>query len=272
MSTTYPTTPRADFLTWCQIHAPLFIDSAVEIGLTPAQATAFNTATAAFGSALTDQAAAQQAAKMSTEAAHAAYQAMLTTAGTTVKIIRAFAEASADPNAVYQTAQIPAPSSPKPAPPPAEPTNLSVELLPPSGALVLRWKASNPVGTSGTSYLIRRRLPGESQFSFIGVSGKKIFVDESMVAGPDWVQYTVQGQRSDSSGPLSQIFIVSFGIAPGGGMTASVSTAPGRGMSLPVAAMSNGGGTAANGNGGGYSANGNGGAMPQKTTRQRVGV
>ncbi len=267
MSNTYPTTPRADFLSWCQIHAPLFIDSAVEIGLTPAQATAFNTQTAAFGSALNDQAAAQQAAKMSTEAANAAYQGMLTTAGNTVKLIRAFAENSADPNVVYQTAQIPAPQPPKPAAPPAEPTNLTVELLPPSGALVLRWKASNPTGTSGTSYIIRRRLPGETGWTVVGFSGKKMFTDDTMVAGPDWVQYTVQGQRSDSSGPLSQIFVVSFGIAPGGGMTASVSSmasgmAKGSGMSLPV---SNGGYV----NGNGYAANGNGAA---KTTRQRVGV
>ena len=36
------------------------------------------------------------------------------------------------------------------------------------------------------------------------------------------MQYTVQGQRADSSGPLSPIFTVNFGRLPGGGMTASV--------------------------------------------------
>ena len=89
-------------------------------------------------------------------------------------------------------------------------------------ALTLRWKASNPAGTSGTSYIIRRKLPSETQFQFIGVSGKKEFVDDTLIAGPDSVQYTVQGQRADSSGPLSPIFVVNFGRLPGGGMTASV--------------------------------------------------
>lgn len=36
------------------------------------------------------------------------------------------------------------------------------------------------------------------------------------------MQYTVQGQRADSSGPLSPIFTVNFGQAPGGGFTATV--------------------------------------------------
>ncbi len=265
MSATYPISPRADFLTWCEIHAPVFLDSAVEIGLTPAQATAFNTAAAAFGSALNDQATIQQAAKMSTEAANVAYQTMLSTAGNTVKLIRAFAENSADPNAVYQTAQIPAPQPAKPAPPPAQPTNLTVELMPQTGALVLRWKASNPAGTSGTSYIIRRRLPGESAWTFVGVPAKKEFVDETFVAGPDSVQYTVQGTRSGVLGTMSQVFLVSFGISPTGAMTATVSTgAPGKGIPLQVSAMPNG-------NGGGYAANGNG-ASAHKTTRQRVGV
>ncbi len=98
------------------------------------------------------------------------------------------------------------------------------------GNLTLRWKAANPAGTSGTSYIIRRRLPGESEFAFIGVSGKKEFVDDSVSFGPEVregihapaVQYTVQGQRADSSGPLSPIFTVNFGQAPGGGLTATV--------------------------------------------------
>jgi hypothetical protein len=54
------------------------------------------------------------------------------------------------------------------------------------------------------------------------VSGKKEFIDDTLIAGPDSVQYTVQGQRADSSGPLSPIFVVNFGRLPGGGVTATV--------------------------------------------------
>jgi len=38
---TYPTSPRADFIQWCQAHSQVFIDNAAAIGLDPAQATAF---------------------------------------------------------------------------------------------------------------------------------------------------------------------------------------------------------------------------------------
>jgi hypothetical protein len=114
------------------------------------------------------------------------------------------------------------PAPPSPAPPPAQPTDLTVELEPQIGDLILRWKAENPSGTSGTSYIIRRKLEGESSFSFIGVTGSKKFVDTTLIAGPDTVQYTVQGQRADQTGPMSQVFMVTFGRTPSGGTVAFV--------------------------------------------------
>jgi len=167
-------------------------------------------------------------------------------AGDVVRSIRAFAEQQANPNAVYNLAQIPPASEPTTAPPPAQPTDLTVTLEAASGDLMLSWKASNPTGTSGTSYIIRRKLPGENAFSFIGVSGKKKFVDTTLIAGPDSVQYTVQGQRADSTGPLSQVFIVTFGQLPGGGTTAYVgASAPSN--AIPAKASSSS--AYANGNG-----------------------
>lgn len=83
------------------------------------------------------------------------------------------------------------------------------------GSLTLRWKSNNPRGTSRTSYIIRRRLPGESAFAFVGVSGSSKFVDSTFIAGPD----SVQGQRGDAAEPVSEIFTVNFGQAPGGAGT-----------------------------------------------------
>ncbi len=93
-----------------------------------------------------------------------------------------------------------------------------------SGAITLRWKASNPKGAAGTSYIIRRRLPADpaGQFVFAGVTGVKKYTDNDFNAGPDSVQYTVQGQRSDKAGPLSDIFTVSFGRNSQGQRTAFV--------------------------------------------------
>jgi len=189
------------------------------------------------------QVQAQEAAKVATQQVKDAVDTLRTNAGDVVRSIRAFAELQEDPNAVYALAQIPVPAEPSPAPPPAEPTNLTVTLEPQNGNLMLKWKASNPAGTSGTSYIVKRRLPGESTFQFIGVTGTKEFVDTTLVAGPDCVQYTVQGQRGNSSGPVSQMFTVSFGQLPGGGMTAYV------GSSVPTASVAR---TNGNGAGNGY--------------------
>lgn len=250
---TYPTSPRSDFLSWAAAHQQIFIDNAAAIGLTPAQATAFAFATTGAADADLAQVQAQEAAKVATQQVNDAVDVLRGEAGDVVRSIRAFAETQANPNAIYALAQIPAPADPTPAPPPAEPKNLIVTLEPQNGNLMLKWKASNPPGTSGTAYIVKRRLPKESDFQFIGVTGTKEFVDTTLIAGPDSVQYTVQGQRGNSAGPVSQVFTVTFGRLAGGALTAYV----GNSMSSMGVAKSVGNGAT---NGKGY-ANGVGNGM-----------
>lgn len=220
---TYPTSPRSALLEWCQAHEDLWVTNATSIGLTVPQANAFKDATDAAAAASLAQEQAKQAAKVATQTAEAAFESLRSSVGDTVKLIRAYAINATDPLNVYNLAQIQPPAPPSPAPPPAQPTNLNVSLDPSEGYLMLSWKAENPTGTSGTSYMIKRKLPTESTFTFIGVSGTKKFVDETLVAGPDSVQYTVQGTRANQVGPVSPIFTVSFGRLPGGGFSATVS-------------------------------------------------
>ena len=80
------------------------------------------------------------------------------------------------------------------------------------------------------------RLGGQSEFFFLRATGTKKFVDDTLVAGPDYVQYTVQGQRSDSTGPMSPIFTVNFGKAPDGSRFARGSYAGMAGSYAPAAA------------------------------------
>jgi len=232
----YPTSPREDFLAWCMDHTEVFTVEAANIGLTAAEATAFVTMTTQANSSLTQHRNALQAAKLSTEECNDTFAALRHTAGNTVRAIKAFAEMQEKPMTVYQLAQIPAPQPPSPMPPPGQPTNLVVTLATSNGDLTLRWKCENPSGAAGTSYIIRRKLPTEPNFQFVGVSGKKEFVDQTLFAGPDFVQYTVQGQRSDSTGPLSEVFTVNFGRLPGGAMTANVTTG-GSGINAADAAL-----------------------------------
>lgn len=219
---TYPTAPRSDFLSWCQLHEEIFTDHAAAIGLTPAQALAFKTATDKAADAASKQESYRSKALSATSDANDAFATLRTAAGATVRLIRTFAENAPNPQSVYSTAEIPPPAAPSPVPPPARPTDLRVQLDAAIGNLTLRWKASNPQNAGGTSYVVRRRLPGESDWTIIAITGSKKFIDTTLLAGPDMVQYTVQGQRSELSGPVSEVFTVNFGRLPSGVRTASV--------------------------------------------------
>ena len=203
---TYPTSPRSAFMEWCKGHQHVFSSHAEEIGLTTEEATAFSNATTLGDSRMQAQEEAQQLSKVATQQVQDALDDLNKQAAKVVRNIRAYAESSDDPNAVYAIAQIPPRSDPTPAPPPGQPTHLTVTLDATLGTVTLDWKADNPTGTTGTAYLIRRRLPGESNFTIIGICGKKSFIDNTLMAGPDSVEYIVQGQRGDVSGPVSPLF------------------------------------------------------------------
>ncbi len=242
---TYPVKPRAAFLEWTRVHAPIFFDNHDKIGLRKDQAEALNAAVGAAAAAQLAREAARQAALVAAREARQAFATLALRTGDAVRSIRAFAAASPEADAVYSLAQIPPTAGPSPVPPPGRPSDLSVTLDPSAGSVSLRWKARNPENARGTSYIVRRKLPGEAEFSFVGVAGKKRFVDQTLMFGAGArdpvtpaasraggilapaavVQYTVQGQRADVTGPVSPIFTVNFGKLPGKNAT-MVTTAP----------------------------------------------
>lgn len=214
---TYPTSPRADFLAWCQAHQGVFQTNAAGIGLLAGQVTAFKNAITAATDAANAQEIARQTAKAATITVEEKFSLLQASAAEMVRTIRAYAENNHNNN-VYALAQIPPPATPGPVPPPAQPVNLRAELDAPTGNITIRWKCAQPEGAAGTSYIIRRRAHGQTEFQFLGVAGGggKVFVDTTLAAGPDSVSYTVQGQRADASGPVSEILTVNFGRAQGG--------------------------------------------------------
>ena len=213
---TYPVTPRPAFLEWCQVHTPVFVAYAAEIGLGKPQAESFGAAVGSAAAALLAAEQARQAALVATQRVEQAFAALTAEAGDAVRSIRAFAGTAPDAGRVYALAQVPPRAAPSPVPPPARPSRLTVRLEAATGSLTLRWRATNPTNARGTSYIIRRRLPGETEFSFVGVSGDKTFVDETLPSGVQSVQYTVQGQRSTLGSPVSAVLTVHLGKLPGG--------------------------------------------------------
>jgi hypothetical protein len=212
---TYPVSPRTDLLKWCEAHVPAFNADPEAIGLSPGQAADFALLAHEAAAALVAQEKAQQLALVATRQAQAAFAALQAGAGDAVRSIRAFAELAAEPNAVYASAQIAPPADATPTPPPAKPRRLRVTLEAATGALELSWKATSPRRAGGTAYIIRRRLPGETAFGFLGVTGVKTFVDNTVPAGVEQVQYSVQGQRGAKAGPVSEVLTVAMGAERG---------------------------------------------------------
>jgi hypothetical protein len=181
------------------------------IGVTQEFVTEFAASVLAYQTAAAAAEVARQASENATRTATAAFGVMRRNMTSGITTIRAYAERQDDPSAVYTRAEVPPRSSGAPLPAPGRPFDMSVGLIDTTGALQLRWKCDNPPGASGTTYIVRRRLPTETAFTFVGATGEKRFVDSTFLAGPDSVEYTVQGQRADSAGVVSPIFTLNFG-------------------------------------------------------------
>jgi len=189
--------------------------SAVAIGLTTAQVAALATATTAARAAYNAAEAARAASKAATQNFHDKVAAMHSNPGLgadMIDIIKNFAETTNNPN-VYNLAQIPPPAEPGPVPPPGTPYKLSVGLLG-DGSIELKWKCDNPSGAQGTIYEVLRRF-GDGPFAFVGATGVRAFLDDTIPAGSSPVTYQITAVRSTQRGTPAQ-FLVSFGVGGGG--------------------------------------------------------
>ena len=204
---------------FCESHTPIWAAGPAAIGLTAAQCTAFTTMTTNARKAYNDA----QSAKQAYHAAVTNQNTVINTAingvggaADLIRIIKGFAENSANPNAVYTLAQIPPPATPQPAPAPGQPSNVTVGLEP-SGAITLRWKATNAAPGAGTFFSITRKLSSESMFTLVGNTGEKMWTDVTLAQGTPSATYIIQGHRGAINGPESEQVGVQFGVGGGGG-------------------------------------------------------
>lgn len=212
-----------DLLEFCNAHAQLWNSAYAEIGLSPAQAAAFKTLTNDGTTNYNAAVAADAAKRAATLTSQSTIRELRRVAGETINIIRAFAENQPNPDAVFAEAQIPAPATPTPAGPPGTPTSFRVSLLE-SGAVELKWKCANPIGTSGTIYEVRRKTGTDMNFTFIGATGTKKFLDETIPSGSSNTVYQITAVRSTRRGNPAQ-FNVNFGVGGDGQVFATVTPA-----------------------------------------------
>jgi len=184
-----------------------------------------------------------------------------------IRTIKNKAESTNDPN-VYVLAQIPSPATPTPVGPPGTPTDFRIELLQ-YGGLKLTFKCSNPTGSVGTIYEVKRRNGATGAFTYIGATGVKSFTDATLPSGLTSVTYQITAIRSTASGIPAQ-FSINFGVGGGGGFTITNEAAEfamrGPGYQVEIPEVMNGNGVSGmngagmmNGMGGMNRLNGNGG-------------
>lgn len=217
-------------LEFYEAHLQPWTTHAVAVGLTVPAVAALATATANARAKYDAQVAAQQAAKAATLDFHQAVAAMHSgpsLGADMIQTIKTYAQTTANPG-VYVLAEIPPPATPGTTPPPGTPSNFTVALLA-NGTLKLKWKCSNPPGTNGTIYEVRRREAGEADFSFVGGTGVKGFEDTTLPTGSAPVTYEVTAVRSTARGDAAQ-FTVNFGT--GGGGLAFATVTEGAGMKM----------------------------------------
>jgi hypothetical protein len=196
-----------------EAHDAPWSDHAAQIGVSAIEVAAMAARTAAARAALEEQLAAQSAAMAATLRLRLAMADMSQAGSDIIKKIRA--TAATDGDQVYSLAMIPAPARPSPLPPPGTPTGFTFTLNP-VGTLTLKWRCRNPRGAQGTIYQVSRQVEGSGAFTFIGVSGIRRFVDETLPSGAASVIYEIVAIRSTTRGVAGR-FIVNFGVGGGEG-------------------------------------------------------
>ncbi|HYE20378.1 MAG TPA: hypothetical protein VEA69_18165 [Tepidisphaeraceae bacterium] len=198
---------------WAANHAAIGTTSAAVTAML-AKAT---TAAAKLQAALD----ARESAKNATVDLDLAIAALRRAGADIVKQVRT--KAATDGDGVYVLAEVPPPALPGPVPPPGTPTGFKVTLNP-DGSVVTAWKCANPAGSGGTAYTIARKIGADGEFTQVGISGMRKWVDTTLPAGSGPVTYRIQAFRSTAIGPAAE-FLVNFGVS-GGVATAKVVSAP----------------------------------------------
>ena len=202
---------RRELLLWCQTHIEPFRNHAQAVGLQEEQVTRFANRTEEYALAQAEVERIKIALSIAVRNADSAFAAMRREYSQAVADVRYFAGQQEDAQAVYNLSQVAPRSSGQALPPPGRPSQLSITLNETQGSLTLAWKCTHPRGSSSTTYIVRRRLPGEAAFTFLGATGDKHIEDNTLPADASGVAYTVQAQRGSNVGEVSPIFIVNFG-------------------------------------------------------------
>jgi hypothetical protein len=199
---------RTEAINWVGDRIVLWTANAASIGLTAGEVTALTTLAGNAGTARNNAQIARASSKSATLDFYTQTDAMRDSAVDLVATIKAFAEKTNDPN-VYVLANVSPQDPPSPLPLPTQPTNATAELGG-NGAVTINFDA---IGPGGTVWQVWRQLPTETEYTFVGNANSrtKSYLDATIPAGTSSAQYTIQGVRGSTTGPVSFAITVQFG-------------------------------------------------------------
>jgi hypothetical protein len=209
---------KDDRIGFYQAHIAAWTANAVAMGSTAAAVTAVQTQLATAVAAMEAQRVAQAAAKTAVQVCDQAVALLNDLGMVVIEQVRTKARTAGD--GVYSLADLPVPATPTNKPAPGKVTDFKATLTD-IGGLEMSFKCPNPVGTSGTMYQIFRKIGDAVEPTYIGGSGSKTFVDNTLPAGVAKVTYQIQAVRSTGSGPWAA-FIVMFGTPVNGVVSTQV--------------------------------------------------
>ncbi|HLL89692.1 MAG TPA: hypothetical protein VK324_10330, partial [Tepidisphaeraceae bacterium] len=150
---------------------------------------------------------------------------------------RVKARAGQDGDCVYALAQVRPPAKKSPLGKPGSPTAMTAELSAATGALALTWRCRQPEGSKGVLYDVWRRIGDNGAFEYLGSTGRKTFVDQTLPPGAGRVMYRIVARRSTKVGDAAE-FPVNLGVSPAVAEMLRAATQDERGTArVPPAAM-----------------------------------
>lgn len=215
----------ADYIGWAQSHGETFVNNATAIGVPATTASNFQSAAENLSKTLSAQIAAQDAARAATATLDDEVSTNRRALADIIRMVRVKAAASSDPTSIYNAAAIPSPAAPTPVAPPGTPRDFNVSINTSNGAVVLKWKNTNPANGAGTVYLVQRKFGQTGTPQFCGLAGgEKTYTDSTLPIGTDSVIYMVTGQRSGVQGQTAEVN-VRFGTVGGNAVATVVNNA-----------------------------------------------
>ncbi len=196
-------------------HKTTWDTNKVTLNITAAQITSLNSKVAAAQTKLAAAQAARLQSKAATVELEEALADLRTFGASLIKVIRATAQGSATPLAIYSAAEIPPPGPNAPLPPPDAP-QLAIPTISNTGKVTLKWKSNL---ADREFYNVYRKLQSESAFRMLAAVASKQYVDEAVPQGTESACYYIIAQRSDKTSVDSNVVNVYFGAGAGTGQT-----------------------------------------------------